>query len=72
MGKLRVLSGREVGAILEANGFVLVRQRGSHRIDRRESGGASVPVPDHRELAVGTLGDIIRQSGLPRELFETL
>jgi predicted RNA binding protein YcfA (HicA-like mRNA interferase family) len=70
MGKLRVLSGREVGAILEANGFVFVRQRGSHKIYRHE-GGVSVPVPDHRELAKGTLSDIIRQSLLPRELFET-
>jgi predicted RNA binding protein YcfA (HicA-like mRNA interferase family) len=30
----------------------------------------TVPVPMHRELAVGTLGSIIRQSGLPRSLFE--
>ena len=30
----------------------------------------SVPVPDHDELRVGTLQSIIRQSGLPRELFE--
>ena len=30
MGKLRVLSGREVCEILEAQGFFAVRQRGSH------------------------------------------
>jgi predicted RNA binding protein YcfA (HicA-like mRNA interferase family) len=30
----------------------------------------TVPVPDHRELRVGTLLAIIRQSGLPRALFE--
>jgi predicted RNA binding protein YcfA (HicA-like mRNA interferase family) len=29
-----------------------------------------VPVPDHRELAIGTLVGIIKQSGLPRRLFE--
>ena len=30
----------------------------------------SIPVPNHRELAIGTLGNIIRRSGLPREMFE--
>jgi hypothetical protein len=32
LGRLRVLSGDEVCRILEQNGFVAVRQRGSHRI----------------------------------------
>lgn len=35
-----------------------------------ESTGA-VPVPDDKELRIGTLQSIIRQSQLPRELFET-
>jgi predicted RNA binding protein YcfA (HicA-like mRNA interferase family) len=30
----------------------------------------TVPVPDHKELRIGTLQSIIRQSQLPRELFE--
>jgi len=30
----------------------------------------AVPVPDHATLRVGTLQSIIRQSGLPRTLFE--
>ncbi len=30
----------------------------------------TVPVPDHSELKTGTLSGIIRQSGLPRSLFE--
>jgi predicted RNA binding protein YcfA (HicA-like mRNA interferase family) len=30
----------------------------------------TVPVPDHAELRIGTLRSIIRQSGLPRSLFE--
>ncbi len=30
----------------------------------------TVPVPDHPELKTGTLAGIIRQSGLPRSLFE--
>ncbi|MDE0284881.1 MAG: type II toxin-antitoxin system HicA family toxin, partial [Gammaproteobacteria bacterium] len=30
----------------------------------------TVPVPDHKELRTGTLMSIIRQSELPRSLFE--
>ena len=30
----------------------------------------TVPVPNHRELRIGALQSIIRQSGLPRILFE--
>jgi predicted RNA binding protein YcfA (HicA-like mRNA interferase family) len=30
----------------------------------------TVPVPDHRELRIGTLRSIIRQSGVPRSEFE--
>jgi predicted RNA binding protein YcfA (HicA-like mRNA interferase family) len=31
----------------------------------------TVPVPDHRELRTGTLMSIIRQSQLPRSIFES-
>ncbi|MCC6575403.1 MAG: type II toxin-antitoxin system HicA family toxin [Planctomycetes bacterium] len=72
MGKLRVLSAREVCAILSANGFVQVRQRGSHIIMQKRSGNTTitVPVPDYKELRIGTLQSIIRQSQLPRAMFE--
>jgi predicted RNA binding protein YcfA (HicA-like mRNA interferase family) len=30
----------------------------------------TVPVPDHKEVRIGTLQSIIRQSGAPRTLFE--
>jgi predicted RNA binding protein YcfA (HicA-like mRNA interferase family) len=73
MSKLRVLSGREVCAILAEHGFFPVRQRGSHIIMqlRLPHTTITVPVPNHRELDRGTLRGIIRQSGLNRDLFET-
>jgi len=72
VAKLRVLSGREVCAILAQHGFVEVRRRGSHVVMQRRAEGTTttVPVPDHDELRTGTLLSIIRQSGLPRCLFE--
>ncbi|MBI4952181.1 MAG: type II toxin-antitoxin system HicA family toxin [Myxococcales bacterium] len=72
MGRLRTLSGREVCAVLLAQGFAQVRRRGSHIVMQRRSATTTttVPVPDHAELRIGTLLSIIRQSGLPRRLFE--
>ena len=72
MGRLRVLSGKEVCTTLQQHGFAEVRQRGSHVVmQKRESGTTvTVPVPMHRELKIGTLQSIIRQSGLSRTLFE--
>jgi predicted RNA binding protein YcfA (HicA-like mRNA interferase family) len=39
---------------------------------QKESGDATitVPVPKHKELQIGTLQSIIRQSGLSKHLFE--
>ena len=73
MGKLRVLSGEEVCKILEAEGFHAVRQHGTHRIMQKRTEGTTVtvPVPIHSCVRRGTLTSIIRQSGLPRTMFET-
>ena len=73
MGKLRVLSGREVCMILEAEGFSEVRRRGSHVVMQKRASNTTttVPVPDHSALKAGTLSSIIRQSGLSRNLFES-
>ncbi|MGB9496503.1 MAG: type II toxin-antitoxin system HicA family toxin [Dissulfuribacterales bacterium] len=72
MGKLRILSGREVCTILARHGFVEVRRRGSHVVMQRKLSDTTitVPVPDHRELRRGTLKSIIRQSGVPHCEFE--
>ncbi|OGQ96162.1 MAG: hypothetical protein A2521_12600 [Deltaproteobacteria bacterium RIFOXYD12_FULL_57_12] len=73
MGKLRVLSGIQVCAILARHGFLEVRQRGSHIVMQKQIPGTTVtvPVPNHAELRIGTLQSIIRQSGIPRNEFES-
>jgi predicted RNA binding protein YcfA (HicA-like mRNA interferase family) len=57
---------------MSKHGFAEVRQKGSHIIMQKKEEGTTitVPVPDHDELRIGTLLGIIRQSGLPRSLFE--
>jgi predicted RNA binding protein YcfA (HicA-like mRNA interferase family) len=73
LGKFRVLSGAGVRGILAAHGFKEVRRSGSHVMmqKRTEDTTITVPVPDHKVLRIGTLQSIIRQSRLPRRLFET-
>lgn len=73
MGKLRILSGHEICAILARHGFVEVRQRGSHIIMQKqiEETTITVPVPNHSEIRIGTLQSIIRQSGISRSNFES-
>jgi predicted RNA binding protein YcfA (HicA-like mRNA interferase family) len=72
LGKLRVLSGKQVCAILARHGFLEVRQRGSHVVMQMHlpDTTVTVPVPNHAELRIGTLQSIIRQSGIPRSEFE--
>lgn len=72
MPKLRPLSATEVTRILKRNGFSFVCQTGSHLIYRRElaaGDSATVPVPNKREIPVGTLKSIIDLSGVDEALF---
>ncbi len=73
MGKLRVLSGKQVCIILSRHGFSEVHQRGSHIVMQKRISDTTitVPVPNHDELRIGTLQSIIRQSGVSRREFES-
>jgi len=69
--KLPVMSGAEMVKLLSATGFSTSRQRGSHQvlIKQTQSQKLRTVVPLHKELAPGTLRDIIRQAGLTRDAF---
>lgn len=71
MPKLPTLSAREVCRILQQHGFLIVRQKGSHIILRKQlpDRGITVPLPNHSEIARGTLKSIIDQSEIPRSEF---
>jgi predicted RNA binding protein YcfA (HicA-like mRNA interferase family) len=71
--KLRILSGKEVCSILAQHGFQEVRRRGSHVVMQKKlpQTTITVPVPDHKEIRIGTLQSIIRQSGVSRTEFES-
>jgi predicted RNA binding protein YcfA (HicA-like mRNA interferase family) len=69
MPKLPVISGKELVAALKKAGFVEVRQRGSHVSLQKVASNKTYKtvVPMHRELAKGTLLDILQQTGLSRD-----
>ena len=71
MVKLPRLSGKEVIKILSKEGFVSIRQKGSHVFMSKQSpiGKVSLVVPMHKEIDTGTLLEIIRQAKLTKQQF---
>jgi predicted RNA binding protein YcfA (HicA-like mRNA interferase family) len=70
--ELPVISGREALRAFERDGWILRRQSGSHMILTKQGSIASLSIPDHKELAPGTLRKLIRYSGLSVEDFVRL
>ncbi|MEH2007519.1 type II toxin-antitoxin system HicA family toxin [Nostoc sp.] len=72
MSKLPSISGGDCTKALEKVGFYEKRRQSSHIILRRDEPFAQVVVPDHQELAKGTLRAIIRDADLSVEEFIAL
>ena len=72
MATLPVLSGREVVRAFGNNGWRVARQRGSHIILVKDGSIATLSVPDHKEVAKGTLRGLVRASGLTVDRFMEL
>jgi len=66
---LPVVSGREAAKAFERLGWVLLRRRGSHLVFGKPEVPANLTIPDHRELARGTLRALIRTAGITVEDF---
>ncbi len=64
MPTLPCLSGREVVKMFAQFGWQVVRQRGSHIILVKEDHIATLSVPDHQEVAKGTLRNLIKAADL--------
>ena len=71
MSKLPVCSGRDAVRAFSRIGYELDHQTSSHIIlrhaDRRRP-----TVPDHREVAKGTLRTLIREAGITKDQFMEL
>jgi len=68
--RLPGVSGKEVVKALKKVGYEIDHQTGSHIILRHSNPPhRRITVPDHKELAKGTLRALIRQVGLTVEEF---
>jgi predicted RNA binding protein YcfA (HicA-like mRNA interferase family) len=72
MPKLPVVSGAEAVRAFEGAGWRQDRQKGSHVILIKTGQDATLSVPQHKELAPGTLRSLIRNAGMTVEEFIAL
>ena len=73
MSVLPRISGREVVKALAKIGYEEDRQRGSHIILRQSSyPHRRITIPNHKEIAKGTLRSVIREVGLTVDQFNAL
>ena len=71
MPSLPAISGQEVVRVFESFGWEVARQRGSHIIMTREGEIVTLSIPNHKEVAKGTLRSLIRLANLTIEQFLT-
>ena len=69
MAVLPVLSGKQVVRVFESLGWSVARQRGSHIVMTKEGENVTLSVPDHHEVAKGTLKSLIRSANLTVDQF---
>lgn len=71
---LKPLSYREIKRKLEAAGFEVISQKGSHVKFAKDTpeGKMTTIVPCYKEVTIGTISSILRQAGLRVDEFELL
>ena len=69
MGKLANISGKEAAKAFEKSGWFSLGQVGSHLVMVKPGIRVNLSIPQHKELAVGTLRALIRHAGLTVEEF---
>lgn len=69
MASLPVLSGQEVVRVFESFGWSVTRQRSSHIIMTKEGEIITLSIPNHKEVARGTLRSLIRSANLTVDEF---
>ena len=72
MAALPVVSGEQAVRAFQKAGWRKDRQRGSHVVLIKQGQTASLSVPQHRELAPGTLRALLRAAGMSVPEFASL
>ena len=69
MPRLPHISGAQAVKAFSKEGWSVARQRGSHAVMIKAGHNASLSIPQHPDLAPGTLRALIRAAGLTVEQF---
>lgn len=64
-----VISGREAVKVFEKFGWTIARHRASHIIMTKGNEIVTLSIPDHKEVARGTLRSLIRSANLTVDEF---
>ena len=73
MPKLPSLNHQKIVKVLEKNGFILDRVKGSHHIFYHPETKRRVVVPFHKkDLPKGTLLEILKQAGISKDILRKL
>lgn len=69
MAPIPSISGQEVVRVFESFGWGVARRRGSHIVMTKAGEIATLSVPNHKEVAKGTLRSLIRSANLTVDEF---
>lgn len=69
MGKLGNISGKEAVMVFERAGWIALGQVGSHLVLVKPGIRVNLSIPQHKELAKGTLRALIRNAGMTVDEF---
>nr|MBI4157066.1 type II toxin-antitoxin system HicA family toxin [Candidatus Woesearchaeota archaeon] len=68
--KLPILSSKEVCKFLEKEGFIAIRQKGSHKFYRHQDGRTTlVPMHTNKPISRGLLRGILKEIKMERKEF---
>jgi predicted RNA binding protein YcfA (HicA-like mRNA interferase family) len=69
VGTLANISGKEAAKSFGRAGWTAMGQVGSHLVMTKPGSRANLSVPQHKELATGTLRSLIRSAGMTVDEF---
>lgn len=69
MPQVPLITPKEVIKVFEKFGWEVARQKGSHIIMTKAGNIATLSIPNHKQVARGTLRSLIVKSGLSIEQF---
>ncbi len=69
MGRLNNISGKKAVKAFQRAGWEKIGQVGSHLVLIKSGERANLSIPQHKELSIGTLRSLIRNSGMSVDEF---